>query len=367
MNSIFTDKPWLRSQIEISGMPSGMLGKLEGALLYFLSRDYFRGYGEIIDAGSFLGASSYCLAKGLDDNANIRSKSGRVHAYDLFEVWLEQETTEQFMASELKRIFAIDVGDNESTLHLYMANVGTLARHIRVYRGDITQESWSGRPIEILFIDICKSRKIWQHVLRMFYHSLIPGVSVVVHQDYHHPLLPFIHVTHERLARYFQIVDQKTDDSATFLLTERIPDSVLNEASAYDFDFCTELKLMDGAIERLTGQNRHLKIAKCQLLRQNSRIVEARQLIDQLKQEIDSAKEDPKFPAYIGFVEHNLFRDEAKLQAPPVGFDEAGYLDANPDVKKAISVGTFDSAFHHWLQFGTWEGRRWTKPQGTNG
>jgi hypothetical protein len=168
MTALFTDKPWVKSQMEVQGMPAGMLGSMEGALLYFLARDYFKGYGELIDAGAFLGASSYCLAKGLEDNAGITTKSGRLHAYDLFELWREQETTDQFMAHELKRIFGLNLSENESTLHVYMANLGALARHVRVYRGDITSMSWCGRPIEILFLDICKNKRIWQHILKIF-------------------------------------------------------------------------------------------------------------------------------------------------------------------------------------------------------
>lgn len=103
LNSIFELRPWASSQKEIEGMPRGMLRVVEGSMLYFFARDYFRGFGEIVDAGAFLGASSFCLAKGLEDNDEIRAKSGRLHAYDLFTVWREQETTDQFMTSELKR------------------------------------------------------------------------------------------------------------------------------------------------------------------------------------------------------------------------------------------------------------------------
>jgi hypothetical protein len=361
MASLFTDKPWVKSQVEVQGMPAGMLGSMEGALLYFLARDYFKGYGEIIDAGAFLGASSYCLGKGLEDNAGIKSKSGRLHAYDLFELWREQESTDQFMAYELKRIFGLDLSENESTLHLYMANLGDLARHVRIYRGDITFMNWCGRPIEILFLDICKSRRIWQHTLKTFYPSLIPGVSVVVHQDYHHPLLPFIHVAQERLSPYFEIVEVKAEDSAAFRLVERIPERVLNEVAAYEFDYFTQVKLIDSAIERLRGQNRHLRIAKAQLLRQNGRVGEARILIDQLKQEVADAKDDPRFPIYISFVDNNLFRDEARQQEPPLEYDEKSYLEANADVNAAVLIGAFESGFHHWLAFGREAKRRLKK------
>ncbi|MDQ6869947.1 MAG: class I SAM-dependent methyltransferase [Pseudomonadota bacterium] len=363
LDSIFKHRPWASSQKEIEGMPRGMLRVVEGSMLYFLARDYFRGFGEIIDAGAFLGASSFCLAKGLEDNNEIRAKSGRLHAYDLFTVWREQERSDQFMASELKRIFDIDVGTNESTLPIYFANLGPLARHIMVYPGDIMKKQWNSRPIEILFLDICKSKTILQHILSTFYPSLIPGISVVLHQDYHHPLLPFIHVAQERLAPYFQIVEAKADDTAAFLITDRIPEKVLNEVAQYDFTAAEEFKLMDQAIERLAGQNRHLKVAKCQLLRQRGRVAEGRELLEELKQDISNAADDPLFPAYIGFVEANLFRDEARLLGAPEGFDESEYLAANPDVKQAVTLGYFDSGFHHWLQCGRHAGRLLSTPK----
>ena len=356
-DSIFHLRPWVSSQKEIDGMPKGMLGLVEGSLLYFIARDYFHGFGEIIDAGAFLGASSYCLAKGLEVNSKIIAKSGRLHAYDLFTVWREQETTDFYMATELKRIFDIDVGSNESTLQIYISNLGPLARHIKVHIGDITEKSWNGRPVEILFLDICKSKSIWQHILAKFYPSLIPGISVVIHQDYHHPLLPFIHVVQERLAPYFKIVESKADNSAVFLLTDRIPETVLKEVSGYDFTASQELKLMDHAIERLAEQSRHLKIAKCQLLRQHGRIVESRNLLDKLKQDIPNATEDPHFASYIECVETYLYRDESRTLDLPNGFDEVGYLSANPDVKQAVDIGYFESGFHHWLQHGRLAGR----------
>jgi hypothetical protein len=360
IDSIFKLRPWASSQKEIEGMPRGMLRIVEGSMLYFLARDYFRGFGEIIDAGAFLGASSFCLARGLEDNPKIGAKSGRLHAYDLFTVWREPETTYQFMASELNRIFDIDTGANESILPIYFSNLGPLARHIMVYPGDITKKIWNSRPIEILFLDICKSRPIWQHILSSFYPSLIPGISVVVHQDYHHPLLPFIHVAQERLAPYFRIVEAKADDSAVFSLIDRIPETVLNEVAQYDFTATQEFKLMDQAIERLAGQNRHLKVAKCELLRQHGRVAEGRKLLEELKDEIPNAVDDSFFPAYIGFVEANLFRDESRTLDPPEGFDEAEYLAANPDVKQAVVLGRFDSGFHHWLHYGRHEQRAYS-------
>ncbi len=354
---LFEKRPWIRPEASVDGMPVGMLSHEEGALLRCLAKEYYSGRGEIIDAGAFLGASSYCLAKGLEENAKISSKAGLIHAYDLFEVWREQETTWTFMAHELKRIYDLDVADSQSTLPVYMANLGKLGSLIKVYVGDITQNTWCGRPIEILFIDICKNISIWRHVLKIFYRSLIPGVSLVIHQDYHHPLLPFIHVAQERLSSYFDIVEEKVSDSAIFFLKDRIPENVLAEVVAYDFTPREELSLMDRAINRLPANNHHLSVAKAQLLRQQGNIASSRDLIEKMKTIASSSGADPKLGVYITFVENNLFKDEAAQAKAPREFDEEAYLRANPDVQRALDVGIFSTGFQHWFQYGKSEGR----------
>ena len=359
MSDYFSERPWMTSGASVEGMPPGMLSGEEGCLLHWLAKNYFSGAGDIIDAGAFLGSSSFCLAKGLEDNPRIVAKSGRVHAYDLFEVWREQGTTWQFMAGELKRIFNIDVEDNQSTLPIYIANVGSLAKHIRVNPGDIVQKVWSGRPIEILFIDICKSIQLWKHVLKIFYPSLIPGRAIVLHQDYHHPLLPFIHVAQERFSDYFDIVEEKVTDTTAFLLRDRIPDNIFAEVMNYDFSPSQELKLMDSAIERLHNNNRHLFLAKVQLLRQRGFLKEARTLLEELKDLAPTVVGDPRFTSYIGFVEPNLLRDEAATAPVPEEFNEKCYLRANPDVQEAVNLGVMESGFHHWYQYGEKEGRPW--------
>ena len=78
----FQNPPWQLPGATVEGLPAGMLRSREASMLYHLARDYFSGMGDIIDAGAFLGASSFCLAKGLQDNQSIGATSGRIHAYD---------------------------------------------------------------------------------------------------------------------------------------------------------------------------------------------------------------------------------------------------------------------------------------------
>ena len=349
---------WRSSLHTVPDAPKGMLGREEEALLVVLARDAYEGLGEIIDAGAFLGSSSYCLAKGLAANPRIRGRAGRLHAYDLFTVWHEQGQTDRFVANELKRGFDIKVDEGESTLPIYMRNLGELGSLVRVYAGDITEARWSGRPIELFFIDICKTLPIWRHLLTDFYPSLIPGASIVVHQDYHHPLLPYIHVVQEWLSSYFEIVEEKAHDSAAFFLKDRIPDRVLAQAAQYDFSVSQELRLMDRAIERLTGENRHLILAKAQLLTLRGRLSESRRTLEPVRSYAESAAcSDGMLPLYAGMTEANLIRAEAEVARPPPDFSEAGYLTRHDDVRVAVEEGRFQSGFEHWLAYGRKEGR----------
>src|SRR3712207_3988236 len=77
------------------GGPAGMLRRGEASLRHHLARDWYGGSGEIIDAGAFLGASSYALGRGLEQNPRVADKAGRIHAYGLFAVWREEGQTEQ--------------------------------------------------------------------------------------------------------------------------------------------------------------------------------------------------------------------------------------------------------------------------------
>lgn len=352
----FATRPWLTDQSGIADMPRGMLGRSEGALLHALARDAYRGHGEIIDAGAFLGSSTYCLAKGLEENDRIAHKSGRIHSYDLFQLWQEQGETAEYMADQLMQHFGVAVGDGESTLHLFTANLGPLARHVRVHAGDIMDARWSGRPIEILFVDIAKSLPIWKHVLGTFYPSLIPGVSILVQQDYHHPLLPWIHVAQEYLAPYFEVVEPHADDSVAFRLVERIPDRVLDHVGRYDFTVSDQLALLDRAAARFGADGDHVRLAKAVLLGWEGRFREAGDILAAVGERLP-ATADPKLGFSLSLASRVLTREQATRTARAAEFDEDAYLAANPDVAASVRSNGFSSGYHHWLLMGRREGR----------
>lgn len=356
MNDTIRNRPWISNPGTVGDMPRGMLGLGEGALLYYLCRDIYRGAGEIIDAGAFLGASAFCITKGLEENPRIKHKSGRVHCYDLFRIWQEEGETVEYMSDQLKKHFNISVSDDESTFHVFFGNLGNLARHVRVYAGDIMNTQWSGRPIEVLFVDIAKTLPIWKHVLRQFFPSLIPGISIVVQQDYHHPLLPWIHVVQEHLAPFFEVIESHVDDSAAFRLVERIPDRILDKVAAYDFTFKEELAMLDAAIARLGADGKHVALAKAVLLGRHGLYREATEILDDVRAHLP-VSEDQKLGFSLFLASKVVTREEALHSTLPEGFEEAHYLRENPDVAEAVQAGLFDSGYHHWLISGKYEGR----------
>lgn len=364
-DDLFTRRPWRGVARELPGMPRGMLRREEAHLLYHLARDLYRGYGEIVDAGAFLGASSYCLAKGLSENARMTSKSGRLHAFDLFGLWREEGETYEFMSQELRAAFDVDLGDDQSSLPVYFRNLGDLGPLVRVHPGDITRRPWPGRPIEILFIDICKTLDVWRHVLATFYPSLIPGVSVVVQQDWHHPLLPFIHVVHEHLSGYFDLAERRADGSAAFVLRERIPDRALEQAIAYDFTPADQIRLFDLTLERFAGDDYEIRLAKVVLMSRLGHDGEAYRLLEQATADADPHNLIMSFN--LGLATAFLARNESHFLRGPEGFDEAAYLRSRPDVAKAVRSGRFVSGLHHWRLYGRLEAERAGDRRGDEG
>ena len=188
-----SDRAWLRSRPwadapiprEVADVPT-MLGTDERALLYVLARDHVRGDGAIIDAGCFLGGSTIALASGLAENPR-GGGSRPIQTYDLF-------TLEQTYIDSYPGLVG-DIPAGESMRPRFEELLGPLLEYVAVNEGDICRRRWTGEPIEVLFIDICKSWAINDHVTREFFPALIPGHSVVIQQDLVHEWLPYLHIT----------------------------------------------------------------------------------------------------------------------------------------------------------------------------
>jgi hypothetical protein len=249
---LFAAAPWRRAPIETFDprFPPGCLNPTESSLLTVLARDYFIGAGAIVDAGSFLGKSAVLFAHGLRENPRIRSQPW-IHAFDWFRIVDDHDVA--FVRDVTGDTLAIGA----RTRRLFDANVMRWADLIEVHDGDFTNAVWNGAPIEILFLDICKSESLNRRVIEQFFPALIPGRSIVIQQDYHHAHHPYIHVTLERLAHFLLPLASRIDDSYVCQLRESIPADVLEDAAnAWSLPVEQRLALLNAAIHKLPESQR---------------------------------------------------------------------------------------------------------------
>jgi hypothetical protein len=233
----FKSKPWELGASDIPSeiyFPRGMLGDEERRCLWWLGNHVFRGDGLIVDAGAFAGASAFCLASG----ASTHNRRGKiVHSYDLF------YALDQYVADAITADFR-PIGLNGSYRDVFDFQTGKYSGLIEAHGGDFLTHAWAGEPIEILFIDIAKTRELNSHTVREFFPRLIPGHSIVIQQDFYHCWHPYIHLTMQYLKDYFEIIDSHVLwQSRVYRLVKPLNDD-LKRIVDYDFSFHERFDLL---------------------------------------------------------------------------------------------------------------------------
>jgi len=245
-------------------------------LLYWLARDHYRGAGRIVDGGCFTGGSTLALARGVVDGPT--GGGGRpIHVYDLFRA-------DEYMVEHYLRPAGLPHEAGDSFRAEFDRTTRAVAPLLRVEEGDIQRIGWTGEPIEILFIDLAKDWDLNQALVRDFFPCLIPGRSIVVQQDFVFHFCPWVAVTMEHLADYFEYVGYVEHCSTVYLNTRRIPAGALNVRLA-ELPLDRKLALMDGAIVRggFTGDAAAImQCARAALLVEGRRVEEARALLDRV-------------------------------------------------------------------------------------
>lgn len=276
-NIYLSSKPWRSHHIGDVSIPVTMLNTEELTLLHWFSSAYFSGQGEIIDAGCFLGGSTAALASGLATNTTVYDKKGRINSFDLF--ILEAYAKRDYFPDP-----SYEVGD--STFSLFRENISAWASFVHTFQGDICQFPWNQKPIELLFIDVAKTAKINEYLVRNYFHHLIPGISVLIQQDYVHEWLPWIHVAMELFIEYFDILDYFGGGSVVFSLKREIPASLLSDFSLGRLSVSRQVALMDQAVERAPAIYQGvLKLPKVRLLHDLGFKEEAQALLTRVSQE----------------------------------------------------------------------------------
>lgn len=294
---LFQKHPWFHEPAALPNEPAGMLGRHEAMLFYYLAKEAYSGHGTIVDAGSFLGKSAFFFAQGLRANPGFDAARHRVHCFDNFLV--NDELTIEFIRNHLRETLSI----GESTRAIFERQAAPVRELLEVHAGDFHTVPWTRQPIEILMVDIAKTESLGKRVVEVFFPDLVPGLSIVVHQDYHHPWLPHIHVVMEYLAGHFQLLAPRVDDSAAFLLTTPIPPAVLQRAIVYDFTHDEQLALMDRAIQRLPAGDRHfVEFARLLLRSRNHDYKGLRGEFESIERRHAEQKQDHDWARYLESV-----------------------------------------------------------------
>ena len=252
----------------------GMLSMNEVKMLYSASAHFFKGAGSIVDAGAFAGMSAYSLASGLRANSsgNYQKsvKKPIISSYDLFET--DGDYTKDYLANvfytsrgangDIKNIDYVP-SINEDFLSVFWFQNAMFRDLIKVYKGDFSQASWKNGAIEILFVDVCKTLELNQHVVREFLPNMIEKESVLIQQDFHHIWHPYIHLTMEILKPYFEIVINGESASRVYRLIKAPPKKILEEASILDLDEKQILEMYRGVYSTVNENQARLLRVSC--------------------------------------------------------------------------------------------------------
>ena len=241
-------KPWNDTRWPTSAAihgPKGMVGPEERACYYWLGRNWLSGKGCIVDAGCFVGASTFCFAAGAADGGRRSFDGGKlVHAFDYFKV------VDKYVGEAISRDFR-PIAEGQSYLDIFQAQTAPYADMIATYGGDFLTHRWNGDPIEILFIDIAKTAALNAHACGEFLRHLIPGRSVIVQQDYYHCWHPYIHISMEYLTDELELVDDHIPhQSAMWRLVKPVPKEKIQRLAANDLTKLERMALLDRLIAK---------------------------------------------------------------------------------------------------------------------
>jgi len=146
-----------------------MVTPSEQRYLYWLTSEGYTGTAPVVEVGTWLGCSTIHLAAGLRD-AGFHDA---LHCFDKF-VW------GRFYASK----GLLDLAPGSSFQTAFEQNVRPVYPKLRVTKTTLQELRWTGGAIELLVLDAPKKLEDLSATLAALGPSLVPGLSLLVLQDY---------------------------------------------------------------------------------------------------------------------------------------------------------------------------------------
>ena len=140
----------------------------------------YRGVGDWVELGTFLGSLTLPSVRGLEANLLPAVRAAKVRVFDLF-YW-------DFVMVDSVRGTLLEGCCHEGDWYVdfYGRHIAEALHRVEVNQTDLTKHRYSGEPIEFLVVDIMKNEALVKNVLPEFFGRLLPGDGYVFHQDYLH-------------------------------------------------------------------------------------------------------------------------------------------------------------------------------------
>ncbi|MHC3468202.1 class I SAM-dependent methyltransferase [Streptomyces sp. 7R007] len=227
-------------------LPYTQCSTWELQFLYLVGRHHLTGRERIVELGSGGGGSTYALAMGLKENPEFDERTGRLHAYDFFRVGKGTFASEKFFASGHKP------ADDDSFLDDFRGRLAPFLPFLEIHAGDLWQTSDPDdkSPVEFLHIDIAKTARVFRCVAERFLTRMQPG-TVVLHQDFAGPRLPWLHHSTGALLPYIEIAGPPIRSTLAFEVTKPIPEDVLTRIAEDAYTVDEKLELISAVQQRV--------------------------------------------------------------------------------------------------------------------
>jgi hypothetical protein len=254
----------------------GMTNNAERRYFEKYGASVYSGAGEVIDLGCWLGSTTIPLIKGLLHNKNWRGSKRKLHAYDTF-IWYDRWNY-KVVNTPLYRRYK----EGDSFLDEYERRVKRYRKFIEIHAGDLNKIGWNGGEIEFILIDAMKSWELANGIMHHFFHFLIPGRSIILHQDFAHYFTPWIHLIQYRFKEYFEVFDDvKNSSSILFIYKKKIPQTDLDVS--YGFGDFSDSEVSDAFQYsiNISDSRKHPNIAAAHIMVyvHQDRLETARQLL----------------------------------------------------------------------------------------
>ena len=117
-----------------------MIQDAECQMLHWLAAKAYTGCGDIVDLGAFLGASTQAFGHGARDNLQAPFGRRTIHSFDLF-LCLRDQYSEELIGHGRR--------PGDPILDLFEGNISDLSDLVKIYPGDVRQQTYRGGDIEI--------------------------------------------------------------------------------------------------------------------------------------------------------------------------------------------------------------------------